>query len=144
MRAFRIQGLLKKVVIHQTVYMLMALVDNFVYPLAYAYILDEGLVKKESRVTFMIGLAMMTWTMLRYHIKLNYFHGSMLVMQHLRAALLRKYLTLGAIDHARNPDVRYEFESAIRHNVDEVSPSFLSLSFSPSLHDRHSTARFHS
>ena len=35
-------------------------------------------------------------------------------------ALLRKYLSLGAIDHALNPNIRYEFESAIGTNVNDV------------------------
>lgn len=57
---------------------------------------------------------------MRYHIKLNYFHGSMLVMQHMRAALVRKYLTLSAVNHAQETSLRYEFQTAISHTVDQV------------------------
>lgn len=90
-RSFRIKGLVKKVIIHQSVYFLMEGVDGFCAPLAYSTILDYGLVQKNRKWTWLVALGMMSWSWVKYHIKLNYFHGSMLVMQHLRAALLRKY-----------------------------------------------------
>ena len=118
--AFRIKGVAKKVALHQIAYLFIAFMTNFMHPYMYRLIILQGLENRSFKWTIFISVTMMLWQFIRYHIKLNYFHGSMLVMQNLRAALLRKYLSLGAIDHALKPNVRYEFETAIRNNVDEV------------------------
>ena len=62
--------------------------------------------------------------------------------RHMRAALVRKYLTLSAVNHAQETSLRYEFQTAISHTVDQVidispvsplhlpciSPAYLSVS----------------
>ena len=64
-----------------------------------------------------VALAMMVLLLVKYRIKLNYFHGSMLVMQHMRAALVRKYLTLSSVEHTRHTNLRYEFQTAMSHTA---------------------------
>ena len=56
----------------------------------------------------------------RYRISLNYFHGSMLVMQNMRAFLLRKYLSLSHADRISSPALTEHFRISIVFTVEEV------------------------
>ena len=78
-------------ILHQIFYFIMAVVQNFLEPLAYREILQSGIGARSYSRSICIATGMISWKLYEYHIKLNYFSGSMLVMQHLRAALLRKY-----------------------------------------------------
>ena len=67
-----------------------------------------------------IAMLMVTFQHIELHIELNYFHGSYLVVQHLRASLLRKYLSLSARDHQRWPHLEHHFRVAITRTAEEV------------------------
>ena len=51
--------------------------------------------------------------MIKWYFKLNYFHGSMLVLQHLRSLLCRKYLSLSERDHSLHSDFAARYSLAI-------------------------------
>ena len=79
--AFRIQGMKKKVIWHQLTHALLAILDHALYPHMYSYIIYFGVERRRYDVALMVGLTMWITVFVRYRIKLNYFHGSMLVMQ---------------------------------------------------------------
>ena len=83
--ALRIKGVKQKLYLHQTAYFLIAFMEGFFKPLATRAILSFGLSNRSYKHTLAISLGALLWEIVRYHLKLNYFHGSMLVMQHLRA-----------------------------------------------------------
>ena len=122
-RASRINGMYTKIASHQLAYFIIAYMDNFIEPLLYRLLMIHGLGERDFKWAWTIGFTFMIWRLLKYHIKLNYFHGSMLVMQHLRASLLRKYLSLDAIDHAKDPKLRHEFETAVTYDVEALRNS---------------------
>ena len=121
---FRIRGLRKKVVLHQIASMILAFFDSFLKPLAYTYIIHFGVAMGRWDVTACVALLMLTSTVVTYRIKLNYFHGSMLVMQHLRSMLCRKFLSLTPNDHGAREEMRQEFRVAITATVEEIRSGF--------------------
>ena len=58
--------------------------------------------------------------MIKWYFKLNYFHGSMLVLQHLRSALLREYLTFSEREHQRHPNLEQDFRNCIMFTCEEI------------------------
>ena len=107
----RIKGLPRKVVLHQLTSFLVAFHDNFAVPLAYQMVLKYGLEGRRLDICFATSLFISGLTFVKYHIKLNYFHGSMLVIQHLRSLLVRKYLSLSERDR---------FESKLGSNLEQT------------------------
>jgi hypothetical protein len=97
-RVARIKGLKKKIWHHQISSVFVAIHDSFAVPLAYQVILKYGIEERRLDLCFSISLFIFALTWLKYYIKLNYFHGSMLVQQHIRALLVRKYLSLSERD----------------------------------------------
>ena len=59
--------------------------------------------------------------LIKYRITLNYFAGAKLVLQHLRAALCRKYLSFTQADHLSWTTLRNEFRVAIQGTAEEVT-----------------------
>ena len=86
-RCFRIKGLVHKVVVHQIAYVIIACGESLVQPIIYRTVIAQGLGNRSFYWTWICGLGYISWKLVRYHIKLNYFHGSMLVMQHMRCLL---------------------------------------------------------
>ena len=119
----RIKGLKRKVVWHQLAYLLLAFLDNFLYPVAYEYIIFFGLERARWDMSLWIACLMMLITLIKYRIKLNYFHGSMLVLQHLRAMLARKYLSLSPNDHLMYPELNQHYRVAILFTTEEIRNS---------------------
>ena len=98
LRVSRIKGLRKKIRNHQITSVLVAFHDSFAVPLAYQIILKYGIEKRRLDVCFATSLFALALAFVKYYIRLNYFHGSMLVQQHLRSLLVRKYLSLSERD----------------------------------------------
>ena len=118
--SFRIGGLKKKVVWHQIAYFLLAIESSFLYPLMYSYIISFGVQARRQDMAVWIALWMLTLLLGKYRIKLNYFHGSMLVLQHLRAMLARKFLSLREYDHMVHPKIAQDFRVAIQSTCEEI------------------------
>ncbi|KAL1507028.1 hypothetical protein AB1Y20_007890 [Prymnesium parvum] len=100
-RITRVNGVRRKVVKHQIVSVLIAVHDCFLVPYMYRQILSYGVVEKRIDITLSIALLMLALYACKYYIRLNFFHGSFLIVQHLRSLLCRKYLTLSVQDRAR-------------------------------------------
>ena len=117
---FRINGLKRKVFWHQLTCIYLAFIDSFIYPIMYSYIIAFGVQAQRTDMAMWIALLMMLLLLIKFRIKLNYFHGSTLVMQHMRSMLARKFLSLRRDDHNRDPNIAQDFRVAIHITCDEI------------------------
>ena len=118
--SFKLSGLLKKVLWHQLSYLILALFVNLIEPLAYTYVVAFGIQRQRWDVSGCVALLMLLLRLVEYRISLNYFHGSMLVLQHLRASLSQKYLSFTRLDHLRDPTLSQRFHVAITTTAEEI------------------------
>lgn len=99
-RVTRVNGVRKKVVKHQIVSFFIAAHDNFLVPYMYKQIISYGVDGRRMDISLSIALFMLALYFTKYYIRLNFFHGSFLIVQHLRSLLCRKYLSLSMEDRA--------------------------------------------
>ena len=110
----KIRGVRKKLLKHQFVCMLIAAHENLLTPYMYTWIIGEGITNQRLDICVAIAFAMFGIHLLIYYLKLNYFHGSFLIVQHLRSMLTRAYLSLTEEDRMRHPMSAAALQEAYR------------------------------
>jgi hypothetical protein len=100
--------------------MWLALDEVLVRSVLYNVLLKYGLQESRWDVSMLAAATMMSLRFLAYWLKLNFFHGSFLILQHLRGRLLCKYASLSARDRDANPTAEQDYRVAITYTAEEV------------------------
>lgn len=117
----RIDGIRMRLLKYQLSTMLLALLNNFITPVLYKFVLRYGVA--QGRLDICILLALVKFVLdfnVRTYIELNYFDGEFLLMQHLRSLLCRKYLSLTEADHNASKELKEKFSVAVLTTCHEV------------------------
>ena len=119
-RMFRLKGMPRRVLAHQLSRVWLAIDGVILQSMLLALLLEHGINKGRYDVTVALALIKLTLLLIKFRIELNYFHGSFLVLQHLRSMLLRKYLQISQHDREVEPTIEGEFRLAINTTANDI------------------------